>query len=209
MVGTDGRFVGRAVTTAHPSGVELATTRLRMRAWRDCDREPFAALNADPAVMEFFPALVGREASDASIDVWQADLAQRGWGNWAVERRDTGEFIGFVGISVPRRVLPCSPCVEIGWRLARAHWGNGFATEAARRALGAGFTTADLSVIVSFTSVHNRRSRAVMQRIGMRDSHQDFDHPGVAEGHRLRPHCLYAITRENWLERFPSTASQS
>src|SRR6185295_6794724 len=115
--------------------VELDTPRLRLRRWREEDREPFAAMNADPAVMEFFVAPQSREASDASIDAWQADFARRGWSNWAAEELCSGRFIGFVGLSVPRRVLPFSPCVEVGWRLARAYWGQGYASEAARASL--------------------------------------------------------------------------
>ena len=112
--------------------IELATPRLVLRTWRDADRAPFAALNADAQTMAFFASPISREASDASIDAWQAQFAQQGFSNWAVERRDSHAFIGFVGLTVPHRVLPFSPCVEIGWRLARAHWGQGFATEAAR-----------------------------------------------------------------------------
>jgi len=181
------------VTGAAP--IELETARLRLRRWRDTDRAPFAALNADPAVMEFFPAPQSREASDASIDAWQAQLDSRGWSNWAVELVESGEFVGFVGLSVPRRALPCSPCVEVGWRLARRFWGRGLASEAARAALGAGFERIGLAEIVSFTALGNLRSRAVMERIGMQDAHQDFEHPGVPEGHSLRPHCLYRIDR--------------
>ena len=178
-----------------PATIELETPRLKLRRWRDADRAPFAALNADPAVMEFFPAPQSREASDASIDAWQAQLESRGWSNWAVELVESGEFIGFVGLSVPRRALPCSPCVEVGWRLARRFWGRGLASEAARAALGAGFERIGLAEIVSFTALGNLRSRAVMERIGMQDAHQDFEHPGVPEGHSLRPHCLYRIDR--------------
>ncbi len=178
--------------------IEFATARLRLRQWRESDREPFAALNADPHVMAFFPALVSRQASDASIDAWQAQFAERGWSNWAVERIETGEFIGFVGLTVPRRVLPFSPCVEIGWRLARAHWGKGFAAEAARGALRVGFDVLELGEIVSFTSIQNRRSRAVMERIGMSDAQQDFEHPGVPEGSSLRRHCLYRLSQAQW-----------
>jgi RimJ/RimL family protein N-acetyltransferase len=155
-------------------------------------------MNADPKVMEFFPAVQSRAASDSSIDMWQTQLAERGWGNWAAEIRSTGEFIGFVGLSVPKRLLPFSPCVEVGWRLARAHWGQGFATEAARAALRVGFEQIALDEVVSFTSVLNVRSRAVMERIGMRNTLQDFEHPGIPEGHSLRLHCLYRITREEW-----------
>lgn len=175
--------------------IEFETPRLRLRQWRESDREPFAAMNADPAVMEFFPALQDRASSDAAIDNWQSQFAARGWSNWAVELRETGEFIGFVGLSVPRRLLPFSPCVEIGWRLARAFWGRGLATEAARGALRVGFERLALDEIVSFTAVGNTRSRAVMERIGMKDAHQDFEHPGVPEGHPLRLHCLYRISR--------------
>ena len=178
--------------------IELETARLRLRSWRDADRAPFAALNADPAVMEFFPALQDRAASDAAIDRWQAQLDSQGWSNWAVELAESGEFVGFVGLSVPRSVLPCSPCVEVGWRLARRFWGRGLASEAARAALGAGFERIGLAEIVSFTALANLRSRAVMERIGMRDARQDFEHPGVPEGHALRMHCLYRIDRKGW-----------
>ncbi|MEP7057233.1 MAG: GNAT family N-acetyltransferase [Caldimonas sp.] len=180
------------------ASIELETPRLRLRRWQESDRAPFAALNADPVVMEFFPALVGRVASDASIDGWQAQFVERGWSNWAAEICATNEFIGFVGLSVPRRVLPFSPCVEIGWRLARAHWGKGYASEAARTVLRIGFEALGLEQIVSFTALGNRRSRAVMERIGLRDARADFEHPGVPEGHPLRMHCLYRLRREEW-----------
>lgn len=175
--------------------IELETERLRLRRWRDADRAPFAALNADPVVMEFFPAPQSREASDASIDLWQAQLDQQGWSNWACELVEGGDFIGFVGLTVPRRALPCSPCVEVGWRLARRFWGRGLASEAALAALAAGFERIGLTEIVSFTALANVRSRAVMERIGMEDAHADFEHPGVPEGHALRRHCLYRIDR--------------
>ena len=178
--------------------IEPTSQRLRLRRWRDEDREPFAAMNADPAVMEFFPAPLSRAASDASIDLWQGQLDSQGWSNWAVEVAATGEFIGFVGLTVPRRVLPFSPCVEIGWRLARAHWGHGYATEAAHAALRAGFEGVGLDEIVSVTALPNLRSRAVMERIGMRNAHSDFPHPGVPEGHRLSMHCLYRLARAQW-----------
>jgi RimJ/RimL family protein N-acetyltransferase len=157
-------------------------------------------MNADRAVMEFFPAVQSRAKSDASVDAWQAQLAERGWSNWAAELRSTGQFVGFVGLSVPMRTFPFSPCVEIGWRLARAYWGRGYATEAASAALRVGFDVVGLSEIVSFTSVLNVRSRAVMERIGMRDTRQDFEHPGIPDGHLLRRHCLYRITRQEWTE---------
>ena len=178
--------------------IEPRTERLRLRRWRDSDREPFAAMNMDPVVMEFFPAPGTRAGSDATIDAWNAQFDAQGWSNWAAERLDTGEFIGFVGISVPKRVLPFSPCVEIGWRLVRAHWGHGYAAEGARAALRVGFEQLGLPQIVSFTTLANLRSRAVMERIGMRNSGEDFEHPGVPEGNPLRPHCLYRISKAEW-----------
>jgi len=175
--------------------IEFDTPRLRLRQWREADRAPFAALNADPAVMEFFPAPLERAASDAMVDSFSAQIAERGWSNWAVEVRDSGAFIGFVGLTIPRRVLPCSPCVEIGWRLARAHWGQGYASEAAREVLAVGFDRIGLAEIVSLTALLNLRSRAVMERIGMTNANADFEHPAVPEGHPLRPHCLYRVRR--------------
>ena len=184
-----------------PDMIELRTERLLLRPWRESDRGPFAALNQDPAVMEFFPSLLDREASDRSIDAWQAQFATQGWSNWATELAESGQFVGFVGLSVPRRALPCSPCVEIGWRLARPFWGLGLASEAANEVLRAGFERIGLTEIVSFTAVGNRRSRAVMERIGMRNAHEDFEHPGVPEGHALRLHCLYRVGHAQSAER--------
>jgi RimJ/RimL family protein N-acetyltransferase len=189
--------------------VEVDTPRLRLRQWRAADRAPFAALNADPAVMEFFLSPLSRESSDASIDAWQSQLDSRGWSNWALELKASGELLGFTGLSIPRRVLPFSPCVEVGWRLARKHWGQGYATEAARAALEVGFARLDLREIVSFTTVGNVRSRAVMERIGMRDARQDFEYPGFPEGHPLRRHCLYRIASMEWAQSgFGPTTSQ-
>lgn len=181
-----------------PEIIEFETPRLRLRRWRDADRAPFAALNADPVVMEYFPSMLDRDASDAMIDRFEAAFAERGWSNWATEVIATGEFIGFVGFSIPRLAFSFSPCVEIGWRLARAHWGKGYATEGARGALRAGFERVGLDEILSWTSVVNRRSRAVMERIGMHDTHEDFEHPGIAAGHPLRPHVLYRVRCEEW-----------
>lgn len=188
----------------HPI-TELETPRLRLRCWCDADREPFAALCADPAVMEFFPARLSRDASDECIDRFQAHFARHGWGNWALELRATGQFLGFTGLSIPRQAMPFSPCVEVGWRLARHYWGHGYASEAARAALCAGFEQLGLSEVVSFTYVGNRRSRAVMERIGLRNANQDFDHPGIPVGHALAPHCLYRIERETWLGQGQAT----
>lgn len=187
--------------------IEFNTDRLRLRQWRSSDRKPFAELNADPRVMEFFPSTLSPEASHAAVDRWQAQIAERGWGLWAVEIRETREFIGFVGLQEPQAPLPFAPCVEVGWRLAYAYWGHGYATEAARAALRVGFEQLRLEEIVSFTAVINRRSRAVMERLGMREDNTTFLHPNVPEGSPLREHCLYRFTREEW-ERHQSSQFQ-
>ncbi|NOL44439.1 GNAT family N-acetyltransferase [Kribbella sandramycini] len=175
---------------------DLTTDRLLLRQWRESDKEPFAALNADPVVMEHFLKPVSREDSDALVDYTAAKIADQGWGLWAVEVRETGEFIGFTGLAVPRFDAPFLPGVEIGWRLAKAAWGNGYATEAARAALGYGFGPAGMTEILSFTATTNLPSQRVMQKIGMtRDEAGDFDHPRIPPGHRLQRHVLYRISR--------------
>lgn len=178
--------------------IEFDTGRLRVRQWRDGDREPFAALNADPRVMAFFPAPLSRAESDALVDRIAAGIDERGWGFWAVEERAGGAFVGFVGLGVPPPELPFSPCVEIGWRLARAFWGLGYATEAARGALRVGFERLALAEIVSFTAARNLPSEAVMKRLGM-VSDGTFEHPAMAVGHPLRLHKLYRLGRDAWL----------
>lgn len=178
--------------------IEFDTARLAFRSWQDRHRAPLAAMNADPEVMRFFPSTSTAEQTNAGIDIWAGQFAEQGWSNWAVERLESGEFIGFIGLSVPRRLLPFSPCVEIGWRLQRSAWGQGYATEGARACLRLGFTRLGLDEIVSFTSLLNRPSVAVMERIGMRNAHADFEHPAVPQGNPLRPHCLYRITRAQW-----------
>jgi RimJ/RimL family protein N-acetyltransferase len=181
--------------------IEFETPRLTLLVWQERHRAAFAAMNADPEVMKFFPALLSPEQTNAGIDKWLSQFAEQGWSNWAVELRATGEFIGFIGLSVPRRQLPFSPCVEIGWRLKQAAWGNGYATEGAKECLRVGFEQLRLDEIVSFTTLANLPSVAVMGRIGMRNADADFEHPAVPEGHPLRPHCLYKITRGEWLRR--------
>lgn len=179
--------------------IEFETERLRLRQWIAADREPFAALNADPKVMEFFPAPIERAASDAMADRCNSLIAERGWGFWATESKETNQFIGFVGLHIPIPELPFSPCVEIGWRLAYPYWGKGFATEAARGALQIGFELLSLSEIVSFATLYNFRSRAVMERLGMCETTEIFEHPHVPVGSPLRKHCLYRLSREQWL----------
>jgi ribosomal-protein-alanine N-acetyltransferase len=175
---------------------EFCTARLVLRHWRDEDREPWADMGADPEVMEHFPARLSRADSDAFVDRVGDDLERRGWGLWAVEERESGRFLGFTGLNVPGFEAPFLPAVEIGWRLRRDAWGHGYASEAARGVLAVAFDDLELDGLVSFTATTNVRSQAVMRRIGMTtDPAEDFDHPAIAEGHRLRRHVLYRLAR--------------
>lgn len=186
-----------------PAGepIESATERLRMRQWRESDREPFARLNADPRVMAFFPKPLSRLESDTIAARIEARIAANGWGFWAIERLDNREFVGFAGLNRPAPELPCSPCVEVGWRLSFEQWGKGYATEAATRALSIGFDSLGFTEIVAFAPVGNVRSRAVMERLGMRNTGKNFDHPQVPAETGLRQHCLYQLTRADWAGR--------
>ena len=186
---------------------QLRTPRLLLRRWLHSDREPFARLNADPIVMEHFPDVLSREESDAFIERIGAHSAEHGFGLWAVEVVGEADFIGFVGLSVPTFQAPFMPAVEIGWRLAHSYWGRGFATEAARTAIADGFKRVGLSEIISFTAPANVRSIRVMERLGMtHNPADDFDHPRLPAGHRLRRHVLYRLSRTAWLEAQPSPA---
>src|SRR5262245_613882 len=183
---------------------EIRTARVLLRGWRSEDLDPFAALNADREVMEHFPATLSRAESAAMIGRIQAQLDERGFGLWAAEVPGVAPFIGFVGLSVPRFTAAFTPCVEIAWRLARAHWGHGYVTEAARAALHRGFTVHDLQEVVSFTVPANVRSRAVMERLGMTHAPEDdFDHPLLVEGHPIRRHVLYRLRRGDFMSASP------
>lgn len=185
---------------------ELRTERLLLRAWRESDREPFAALNADPMVMEHFPGLLTRAESDAMVDRILDRWARGRPSLWAVEVPAVDPFIGFVGLLEPSFEAPFTPCVEVGWRIAAAHWGRGFAPEAARAALAHGFGTLGLDQIVSFTAPGNIRSRRVMEKLGMtHDPADDFAHPNLPPGHPLQAHVLYRLSARDW--RTPSTAT--
>jgi RimJ/RimL family protein N-acetyltransferase len=178
---------------------ELSTPRLWLRQWRASDREPFARLNADPRVMQFMSRCLNRAESDAFVRAAEAEIARQGWGLWAAELRQTGAFIGFVGLRAPAFEAAFTPCVEVGWRLARESWGQGLATEAGRECLRFAFETLALAEVVSFTVPANRRSRAVMERLGLaHDAQGDFDHPRLPEGHLLRRHVLYRLRRDDW-----------
>ena len=173
----------------------IRTDRLLMRRWRDSDREPFAALNGDAETMKFFPETLDRAASDALADRIEARFEQQGYGLWALEIADTGQFIGFAGLNPIPDGVPGSGGTEIGWRLARQAWHHGYATEAARAAVTVAFDGAGLPEIWSFTSVLNEPSAAVMRRIGMTEVSR-FDHPRIPAGHPLRPHVLYHLRRD-------------
>lgn len=171
-----------------------------MRRWREEDREPFAALNADPAVMEHMQGLMTPERSDAFVDRIEASWDERGWGQWAIEVPGIAPFIGYVGLW-PADFVTGAPMVEVGWRLARAHWGNGYVTEAGREALRYGFEEWRLDEIVSFTVPQNERSWRVMERIGLRrDPSGDFDHPRVdpVAYPELVRHIFYRLRRTDW-----------
>lgn len=177
----------------------LMTTRLRLRAWREEDLAPFAVLNGDARVMEFFHHPLDHSESDALVGRIREHFDRHGFGLWAVEVPGVADFIGFVGLSVPTFQAHFTPCVEIGWRLAYEHWGRGYATEAARAALAFGFRDLELDAIVSFTAPENSRSRRVMERLGMaRSAEDDFEHPAFPEGHPLRAHVLYRLARAQW-----------
>lgn len=181
---------------------ELRTARLLLRGWRADDLAPFAAMNADPLVMEHFPSLMTQADSDAMVDRIEAGFEEHGFGLWAVERVDTGVFIGFVGLSVPWFEAPFMPAVEVGWRLAAEYWHQGFATEAARASLGYAFDVVGLPEVVSFTAPENTASLAVMGRLGMtHDPADDFEHPRLPPGHRLRRHLLYRLPVQAWREQ--------
>ena len=177
----------------------LLTPRLLMRRWSSADGEPLAALNADPEVMRFFPAPLSRAQTELMIERIEAGFERDGYGLWALELRDSGELAGFAGLSRATFEARFTPAVEVGWRLARRHWGHGYATEAGRAALAFGFEHVGLHEIVSFTAVANERSRAVMERLALiRDEHGDFDHPLVAGARGLRRHVLYRISAARW-----------
>jgi len=180
---------------------ELRTARLLLRAWRGEDLEPFAAMNADPAVREHFPGgPMPRAESDALVERFQARWRDDGHAPWAVERLDDGRFIGFIGLLSVHFEAHFTPAVEVGWRLAKDAWGHGFATEGGQASLRWGFETLRLEEIVSFTTPGNARSRAVMERLGMtRDVDDDFEHPRIPPGEPLRRHVLYRLQRGAWL----------
>ncbi len=178
--------------------VTLKTERLVLRPWKKSDLEPFAKLNADPRVMECFPSLLTRQESDALVQRIGKQFKEQGWGLWAVSAPNA-DFIGFIGLAQVNFSAHFTPAVEIGWRLAYEFWGKGYATEGAKAALRFAFETLHLNEVVSFTTVQNMRSRKVMERLGMHHNPaDDFDHPKLPEGHKLRRHVLYRLSKSEW-----------
>ena len=167
---------------------------LALRQWIDSDLAPYSAMNADPVVMRYFPALFTTAESLASFERMRRAIDERGWGLWAVEV--DGGFAGFTGLNIPTFTAPFTPCTEIGWRFRQEFWGRGLATRAAQQVLRFGFETLQLQEIVAFTTASNDRSRKLMERLGFaRDADGDFDHPAIPEGHILRRHVLYRKDR--------------
>ena len=174
--------------------IEAETEHLYLRQWKQSDREPFAKINADPQVMEFFPSILTRVESDALADCFQLEMEKQGWGLWAVESKATKKFIGFVGLKNLSDDFPFSPGVEIAWRLAFSEWGKGLAFEAANEILRIGFHTLGLKEIFSFTTQANLRSKTLMERLGMKEF-GTFDHPKLKDEHPLKRHSLYRLAR--------------
>ena len=170
----------------------IETQRLLLRGWRDDDLKPFAEMNADARVMRYFPATLTEEETRSGMHRMIASLEQHGFCFWAAEIKESHEFAGFIGLSVPSFEAHFTPCVEIGWRLRAEFWNRGLATEGARAALRWGFSSRELHEIVSFTASGNLASRRVMEKIGMRrNPEDDFDYPSLPEGHPLLRHVLY------------------
>ena len=178
--------------------LQLESARLILRQWRDSDLPAFADLCADPRVMRYFPETLGRLQSAEVIGRARGHFAELGYGLWALERKDSGQFIGFTGLGQVGFDAPFAPATEISWRLAYEHWGLGFASEAAWTCLACAFDRLGLEEVVAFTAVANASSEKVMQSIGMqRDVEGDFDHPNLP-GHELQRHMLYRITQAQW-----------
>jgi ribosomal-protein-alanine N-acetyltransferase len=180
-------------------GPTITTARLVLRRWQEDDRKPFAAMNADPDVMRYFLHPLTPEESDRLIERIEAGFDAEGIGQWAVERREDGQFLGFTGLASATFEAWFTPAIEVGWRFARFAWGHGYATEAARAALQFGFEVRRIETILSWTSALNLPSIAVMERLGMRhDPADDFDHPRIPPGDPLRRHVLYKLERAAW-----------
>lgn len=181
--------------------ITLQTDRLILRQWTAQDRVQFAKINSDPEVMKYYPETLSSEASNAMADKIEDLINTQGWGFWALELKQDSKFIGFTGLHKPHYELPITPCVEIGWRLAKEHWGKGYATEAGRAALNTAFSTLQLPEVYSFATITNSLSIAVMQRLNMKNMHSNFDHPVMPSTSPLKEHCLYKISHSQWAKQ--------
>lgn len=183
----------------------VETKRLTLRQWQSSDYAIFAEMNADPIVMRYFPKLLSKETSNIIANKCQQLMRDNGWGFWAVSVKDAAKnnspFIGMVGLNKIHPDMPFASGVEIGWRLHKDYWGQGYATEAARAALRFAFSELALDEVVAFTAVINKHSQLIMQRIGMTDTHQDFEHPMLDSKHCLAKHVLYKITKQQWQQK--------
>ena len=180
--------------TMKSKGTIIETKRLILRRFQDSDLAPFAQLNSNPEVMRYFPAPLSSKESDALAHEINRRIDANGYGFWAAERKEDGVFIGFVGLNKTRDNMPFPPSVEIGWRLDRPYWGNGYATEAAKASLKFAFETLKEPEVISFTAVPNKPSQQVMKRIGMKHEGEFFDHPALEDGHCLKSHIIYKIS---------------
>ena len=180
--------------------VEIKTKRLLMRQWRDEDLFDFWMLNSDPEVMEYLPVIPSEKDSNILAHKIINLIEENGWGFWAVENISDKSFIGFVGLNKPKYALPVNPCIEVGWRLARKYWGNGYATEAGYASLEFAFNNLDVNEIYSFTSVANKKSEAVMKRLNMVNANSNFNHPTIPDNNPYKEHVLYKIGKGSWLE---------
>ncbi len=172
----------------------IETPRLVLRSWRDADLEPWYAMNADPRVMEFFPSLYTREDAERTMAKMREYLERDGYGWWVLERKEDASFAGVIALQTVPFEAPFTPATEVGWRLAHAYWGSGYATEGARAALDFAFNERKLDEVVAMTALSNVRSQKVMERLGMtHDPRDDFDHPLIEAGHRLNRHVLYRV----------------
>lgn len=189
--------MSKQFTIAHTPLIEPETARLRLRQWRAEDGEPFVAICSDPIVMQFLTRARDRATTLSRIAAWSGAISERGWGFWAAELKGTGELIGFIGLSVPDDGHPYLPCVELGWRLSRKHWGMGYATEGARGCLKVAFEQLDIPEVIATTAVGNLRSAAVMERLKM-ERVSIFVHPQVPVDSPYRTHVLYRLHRHQW-----------
>lgn len=174
--------------------IELETSRLRLRHWKEEDRKPFYLLNSSLEVMRYFPSVLNKTQSDQLMDtIVNKFIEQNGWGFWAVELKSNNQFIGFIGLNIPSPILPFSPCVEIGWRLLPEHWRKGYTTEGAKAVIELAFNHLNINELVSFTAVPNTPSEAIMKKLGMIKDPSHFLHPALPDGHWLQEHVLYRI----------------